>query len=118
MTMASASRRRLAIDLGLSLGLAVVYFLLARISMLFSVHSAHVSYVWLPAGLSLAALLAGGPRLILGVALGAFAAEYSESGALLPALAIGVGSSAAAFGGGRCKADSPSRWNTPGTCSC
>jgi len=99
MTMASASRRRLAIDLGLSLGLAVVYFLLARISMLFSVHSAHVSYIWLPAGLALAALLAGGPRLIFGVALGAFAAEYSDGSALLPALAIALGNSASAFAG-------------------
>jgi diguanylate cyclase (GGDEF)-like protein/PAS domain S-box-containing protein len=95
----SAPRRHLAVDLGLSLSLAVVYFLLARIGMLFSVHSAHTSVVWLPAGLALAAILLAGPRLITGVALGAFAAHYSASGMLVPALIIALGNSLSAFAG-------------------
>ena len=95
----SAPRRHLAVDLGLSLWLALVYFLLARVGMLFSVHSAHTSVVWLPSGLALAAILLAGPRLMTGVALGAFAAHYSAGGMLVPALVIALGNSLSAFAG-------------------
>jgi len=67
---AAVTRRRLAVDLGLSLGLAVAYFLLARIGMLFSVHSMQVSFLWLSAGLVLAAVLLLGPRLAIGWTMG------------------------------------------------
>jgi diguanylate cyclase (GGDEF)-like protein/PAS domain S-box-containing protein len=91
MMRSLASRRKLAVDLGLSLWLAVVYFLLARIGMLLSVQSAYTTVVALPAGLALAAILLGGQRLILGVAAGAFAAHYSTSEMLAPALVIALG---------------------------
>src|SRR5689334_19557008 len=90
MLTSSASRRTVAADFALSLWLAVVYFLLARTGMLLSVQGAHASVVSLPAGLALAALLIGGPRLILGVALGALAARLSAGSSITAALAIAL----------------------------
>jgi integral membrane sensor domain MASE1 len=71
---------RLRIDAGGILLLAVAYFLTARVSMQFSGMPGHISFVWLPAGLSLAALLVGGVRWAPSIALGAFVAQYSVGG--------------------------------------
>ena len=94
---AAVTRRRLAVDLGLSLGLAVAYFLLARIGMLFSVHSMQVSFLWLSAGLVLAAVLLLGPRLAIGAALGGFAAQYSMGGTIGPAVAVAAANAGSAL---------------------
>jgi diguanylate cyclase (GGDEF)-like protein/PAS domain S-box-containing protein len=99
MTVASASRRSLAVDLGLSLWLAVVYFLLARIGMLFSVHETYASFVWLPAGFALASVLLAGPGMAIGIAMGAFASHFEAGETLLPALAIAAGNSVSALAG-------------------
>jgi len=75
----TAPHRPLLSDAGWLLLLAAAYFLTARASM----QLAYTSFVWLPAGLGLAALLLGGLRLAPGIAVGALAAQYS-AGASTP----------------------------------
>ncbi len=53
------------------LTLAALYFAAGKLGLLFSVGSMHVSLVWPPSGVALAALLLHGVRLWPGVALGA-----------------------------------------------
>ncbi len=52
--------------------LAVVYFITARIGLLFSFVEGNVTLIWPPTGIALAVLLLGGYRLWPGVAIGAF----------------------------------------------
>jgi len=56
----------------LSLGLALGYFVAARVGMLTSIGPSSVTAVWPPSGLALAALLLWGWRAVPGLALGAF----------------------------------------------
>jgi diguanylate cyclase (GGDEF)-like protein/PAS domain S-box-containing protein len=86
------SRRRLLTDIGRLLLVAAAYFLTARASMQFSSMSAHISFVWLAAGVSLAALLLGGLRLAPGVAAGAFAAQYTVGGSAWMCVMFALGS--------------------------
>ena len=76
-----------------------VYFTAGRISMLFSALPGHSSFLWLPSGIALAALLIGGIRLAPGVALGAFAVQYSAGSSLSIALAAAVGATLSAITG-------------------
>src|SRR5262249_31053390 len=76
------------------------YFLTARISMQFSGMPAHISFIWLPAGLALAVLLLGGLRLAAGIAIGAGAAQYSVGGDLWVCIAFALGSTSSAILGG------------------
>lgn len=70
--------------------LAAGYAALAEASMLLADPFTHVSLLWLPAGLALAALLRFGLRLWPGVALGAMGAELLRHTALLPGVAFAV----------------------------
>jgi diguanylate cyclase (GGDEF)-like protein/PAS domain S-box-containing protein len=79
--------------------LAGAYFLTARVSMQFSGMPAHISFVWLPAGLSLAALLFGGLRLAPGIVLGSFAAQYSVGGGPWICTVFALGSALSAVAG-------------------
>lgn len=54
--------------------LALAYFVLARLGMQFAYIKGMATLIWMPTGLSLAAVLLGGYRLLPGVALGAFLA--------------------------------------------
>ena len=87
------------IDAGGVLLLAVAYFLTARVSMQFSGMPGHISFVWLPAGLSLAALLVSGLRWAPGIVLGAFAAQYSVGGDAWMCLVFALGSALSAVAG-------------------
>jgi diguanylate cyclase (GGDEF)-like protein/PAS domain S-box-containing protein len=79
--------------------LAALYFLTARVSMQFSGLPANISFLWLPAGVALVALLLGGLRLAPGVLLGAFAAQYSVDGTPWMSAAFALGSTASAMTG-------------------
>ena len=59
-------------DLGLNLAVAVVYWAVAELTLLPAAEAGRVTPMWPPAGVALAALLLGGPRLLPGIALGAF----------------------------------------------
>src|SRR6185369_35098 len=58
-TARPAAGRRVLSDVGRMLLVAAAYFLTAQASMQFSGLPAHISFIWLPAGISLAALLLG-----------------------------------------------------------
>ena len=98
-TRPAAERGRLVIDIGRILLLAAGYFLTARISMYLSGMPAHISFVWLPAGLALAALLVGGLRLAPGIIVGAFAAQYSVGGSAWMCAVVALGSTLSAVAG-------------------
>ncbi len=93
------SRRRLLTDLGRLLLVAAAYFVTAQASLRFSGLPAHVSFLWLPAGISLAALLLGGWRLAPGVALGAYAVQLSVGGGPWMSAAFALGSTGSALCG-------------------
>jgi len=86
-------------QLGTLAVLAVGYFLLAHLSRLVTLHDLHVSPVWLPAGLALAAVLLRGPAMLPGIALGALADELARSTPLAAALGITAAVTAAAAAG-------------------
>ena len=67
--------------------------------MRFSGLPGHIGLFWLPAGISLAALLLGGLRLAPGVALGAFAVQLSVGGGLWMSAAFALGSTGSALCG-------------------
>lgn len=57
------------------LGVACVYLLAAKVGLMYAVVGSTVTLVWAPSGIALAAVLAFGPRMLLGVAAGAFVAN-------------------------------------------
>lgn len=90
---------RVARDAALVLLLAVAYFVLARLGLRLAFVQANASPVWAPAGLALAALVAGGVRLWPGVLIGAALANLATPGTpVLAALLIAAGNTLAAAG--------------------
>jgi signal transduction histidine kinase/CheY-like chemotaxis protein len=89
----------------LILGLALLYFAAARLGLLLAMPGGHVTPVWPPAGVALAALLLCGRRVWPGIWLGSFAANLwdfidSPMGLamdLAASASFGVGASAAAL---------------------
>jgi PAS domain S-box-containing protein len=75
------------------------YFATAKLGIELSVAEGVVTPVWIPAGLSLAALLILGNRFWPGIALGAFAANATSDVALWVALWIAVGNTLEALAG-------------------
>ena len=90
---------RVARDAALVLLLALVYFVLARLGLRLAFVQANASPVWAPAGLALAALVAGGVRLWPGVLIGAALANLATPGTpALAALLIAAGNPLGAAG--------------------
>ncbi len=86
-------------DAALVLALAFAYFVLAKVGLRLAFVQANASPVWAPAGLALAALLAGGVRLWPGVLVGAWLANLTTPGTPgLAALLIAGGNTLAAIG--------------------
>lgn len=90
---------RVARYAALVLLLALAYFVLAKLGLRFAFVQANASPVWAPAGLALAALVAGGVRLWPGVLIGAWLANLTTPGTPgLAALLIAAGNTLAAAG--------------------
>jgi len=70
---------------------ALGYYLTARLGLMIPYVGTHVSLVWLPTGVAIAALLRWGPGMAPAVFLAAVAANLSVGAAPWVALAIGVG---------------------------
>jgi integral membrane sensor domain MASE1 len=76
------------------LGLAVAYAMLGRLSLLLAIPPGYATAIWPPAGLALAGVLVGGPRVWPGIWLGSFLVNFwptpeaTSAGALLSSLAI------------------------------
>ena len=83
----SQSLRRLL----LLLGLAVVYYLAAKLGLQFAYVDKSVTTVWPPTGIALAAFVLFGYRAWPAIVGGAFLANLTTSGAALPSLGIAMG---------------------------
>ena len=73
------------------LGLAVVYFIAGRVGLLVAFGPEHVSPVWPPAGVALAALWLFGTRLWPGIAIGQLAVVLHAGEPLLSSIGVTVG---------------------------
>src|SRR5471032_2046764 len=76
------------------LAVAAAYYLAARLGLLIPYAGTHISLVWLPSGVAVAAFRRWGPGMDLAVYLGAVAANASIGGPLWIALLVGVGNTA------------------------
>ncbi len=90
------SRARAVLNIA---ALAAVYLALARAGLLLATVNQSTTAVWPPTGIALAALLLGGRALWPGVALGAFLANLTLSGAPVASLAIAAGNTLEALVG-------------------
>lgn len=79
--------------------LAAVYLVTAKIGLLFAYAHEMATLIWMPTGISLAAVLLGGFRLLPGVALGAFLTVATADVPLWVAFAVSVGNTLEAFTG-------------------
>jgi diguanylate cyclase (GGDEF)-like protein/PAS domain S-box-containing protein len=84
---------------GLTFGLrlavvAVCYYLAARLGLLLPYVGTHVSLVWLPTGIALAALRRWGPGMAPAVYVGAVAANAAIGGPLWVSFLVGAGNTA------------------------
>ncbi|HKD60275.1 MAG TPA: PAS domain S-box protein, partial [Terracidiphilus sp.] len=74
-----------------SLAVMVMYFVAARIGLAVPFTHGNVSPLWPPAGIALGAILIFGPHVCLGIAAGAFLANFFTPIPHLAALVLGVG---------------------------
>ena len=82
------ARLRLLLQL---VGVAAIYFAAAKVALLLAIPPGYATPVWPPAGIALAALMRGGPRLWPAILVGAVAVNFSIQESLPAALAIGAG---------------------------
>jgi PAS domain S-box-containing protein len=78
---------------------ALLYFAVAKASLLLAISPGFASAVWPPSGIALAAMLLYGLRLWPGVWLAAFLVNLASGSPLLPALAIASGNTLEACAG-------------------
>jgi diguanylate cyclase (GGDEF)-like protein len=83
----SQSLRRLA----LLLGLAVVYYVTAKLGLRFAYINSSVTVIWPPAGIALAGFVLYGYRVWPAILGAAFLANFTTTGAVLPSVGIAVG---------------------------
>ena len=88
-----------------NLALALAYVATARLGLRFALVQGSVSLVWPASGLALAALTLWGSRLLPGVMIGAFLANFTPGHSWLFPLATTVGNSAEALVGGHAVAE-------------
>ena len=76
------------------LAVVAAYYLTARLGLLIPYVGTHISLVWLPTGVGVAAFRRWGPGMALAVWIGAVAANAAIGGPLWVALLVGVGNTA------------------------
>jgi signal transduction histidine kinase len=82
---------RTATDVGLVLGLAILYFAAAKLGFRLAVVAEQVSLVWPPSGIALGAMLLFGYRVWPGIFLGALVANATTPESALGAFCIALG---------------------------
>jgi diguanylate cyclase (GGDEF)-like protein len=90
---------RLARELGLLTGLAVVYFVAAKLGLRLAFRNASATPVWPNAGLALATMLILGTRVWPAVLVGAFLANITTAGSVATSLGIALGNTLEALVG-------------------
>src|SRR3954447_19152843 len=86
-------------QVALTLGLAVLYVLSARLGLAFDPVSGFATLVWPPTGISLAAILLLGNRVAPGIFLGALCANLLAGAPVPVAAGIGIGNACEALVG-------------------
>ena len=81
----------------LVLGVALAYLLGARLGLQLAFANRNVTAVWPPTGIAVAALLLFGRRVLPGVAVGAFLANFTNGAGVPTALLITVGNTLAPY---------------------
>src|SRR6185295_18631478 len=79
--------------------LAAVYFAAGRLGLLLPIVQDHVTLLWAPTGIALAAVLLFGLRAAPGIALGAFLVNFTLGGPAAGAAGIALGNTLEAVGG-------------------
>jgi len=79
--------------------LGVVYFVVAKLSLLFAIPPGHATAVWPPSGIALAATLLLGSRLWPGIWLGAALVNYTVNSSPTLAVLLGTGNALEALAG-------------------
>lgn len=98
--MTSAERRATpARDVLVVLGVALLYVACAKLGLALAVRAEQVSAVWPPTGFALAAVVLFGRRAVLGIFLGAFAANATAGEPLWVAAGIAAGNTLEAIVG-------------------
>jgi PAS domain S-box-containing protein len=87
-------------DLGIMVLVFLAYFLSARLEFRLIHSQTSMGVIWLPAGISLAAILLGGRRVVPAIFLAALCVELTSSVPLLGALTIAGGNAAEVLFGG------------------
>ena len=72
-------------------GLAVVYYLAAKLGLRFAFINSSVTTIWPPAGIALAAFVLFGYRVWPAILGAAFLANYTTTGSVLPSIGIAIG---------------------------
>src|SRR5438445_10348747 len=86
----SQSVRRVA----LLFGLALIYYLAAKLGLRFAYINSSVTTIWPPAGIALAGFVLLGYRVWPAILGAAFLANFTTTGAVLPSLGIAIGNTA------------------------
>lgn len=84
-----------------NLALALGYFVVARISLLFAYRDLQITAVWLPSGIAMAAVMLYGPKALPGVVLGDLAAGLTFGTAPWVAVLVALGGALEATVGAR-----------------
>src|SRR5579862_7621050 len=93
-------KRKLLKDLALSLVIAVVYFVAAKLGLKLAFENASITAVWPPTGIAIAASILFGTRIWPGIFLGAFFANFTTAGTIFTSLGISTGNTLEAVTGG------------------
>ena len=79
--------------------LAAFYFAAGRLGLLLPIGQSHVTLLWAPTGIALAAAVLFGPRAVPGIALGAFLVNFTLGGNAAGAAGIALGNTLEAVTG-------------------
>jgi integral membrane sensor domain MASE1 len=99
MSQGRNSRSPALRDATLSLGLAVVYFVAAKLGLTMAFVAEQVTPVWPPTGIALAGVLTLGYRVWPGISLGAFLANATANEPIATAAGIAIGNTLEALVG-------------------
>lgn len=83
--------RRLFVNVGIVLLLAILYFLAGKLGLLLAFVNPSTTAIWPPTGITLAAFLLLGETVWPGVLLGAFLVNMTTTGLVVPSLVIAIG---------------------------
>lgn len=92
-------RRKFFLNIAWTIGVSLAYIATAKIGFQYAVIGESVTLMWPPSGIALAAILIGGYRAWLGIALGALLANTDANLPVLTLFIISLGNSLEALCG-------------------